>query len=83
VYSVTPNNTVNVQPVSVLASNEQDTAVSGVAGNAQLATSGFDRLEPGARVLVRGNSQGRPGQGPGNRGNSSTSSGSGGGSTAP
>jgi membrane fusion protein, multidrug efflux system len=79
VYLVKPNNTVAVQPVNVLTSNEQDTAVTGVNANTALATSGFDRLEPGAQVMVRGQSQGRPGQGQGNRSNQST----GGGNTAP
>ena len=63
VYTVAPNNTVAVQPVSILASNEHESAVSGVPANATLATSGFDRLEPGAHVMVRGQSPGRPGQG--------------------
>ncbi|HLI77073.1 MAG TPA: efflux RND transporter periplasmic adaptor subunit [Acidobacteriaceae bacterium] len=66
VYIVKPNNTVAVQPITTLASNEQDTAVSGVAPNTTLATSGFDRLEPGAQVLVRGRGQGRSGSGNGN-----------------
>ena len=75
VYSVKPNNTVTVQPITTLTSNEQDTAVTGLPANTTLATSGFDRLEPNAQVLVRGNSQRRPGQGQGNNGSSSTASG--------
>ena len=58
VYAVKPNNTVAVQPVTVLASNEQDTAVSGVPAATTLATSGFDRLEPNAQVLIRGAGRG-------------------------
>ncbi len=79
VYTVNPNDTVAVHPVTVLTSNEQDTAVTGLPTNTQLATSGFDRLEPNAHVLVRGRSQQRPGQGPGNKGNTSGT----GNSTAP
>ena len=79
VYTVAPNKTVAVQPITVLASNDTDSAVSGVNPNLSLATSGFDRLEPGAAVLVRGQSQQRPGQGTGNNSGKST----GGGNTAP
>lgn len=78
VYTVKPNNTVAVQPITVLTNNEQDTAVTGIPANATLATSGFDRLEPGAQVLVRGQGQGRPGRGQG----SNSSSPAAGGSTA-
>ncbi len=79
VYLLRPNKTVAVQPITAMASNETETAVSGVTANATLATSGFDRLEPGAQVMVRGESQGRPGQGTGNRANSPA----GGGNKAP
>ena len=79
VYTVTPEDTVNVQPVTVLTSNEQETAVTGLPGSASIATSGFDRLEPGAQVLIRGGSQHRPGRGTGNTTNNSSP----GGSTAP
>ncbi len=79
VYTVSPNKTVAVQPITVLANNEQDSAVTGIPVNASLATSGFDRLEPGAQVMVRAQSQRRPGQGQGNSSNTST----GGGNTAP
>lgn len=79
VYIVKPNNTVAVQPITTLASTEQDTAVTGLDTNTALATSGFDRLEPGAQVQIRGESQHRAGQGTGNHSNTST----GGGNTAP
>ena len=79
VYTVSPNSTVSVHPITVLTSNEQDTAVTGIPANTQLATSGFDRLEPNAHVLVRGRSQQRPGQAAGNKGNTSGT----GNSTAP
>ncbi len=54
VYVVKPNNTVAVQPITALTSNEQVTAVQGLPANTNLATSGFDRLENGAQVLARG-----------------------------
>src|SRR3984957_9628775 len=54
VYVVQQNNTVSVQQITTLTSNEQVTAVQGVNAGANLATSGFDRLENGALVAVRG-----------------------------
>ncbi len=53
VYIVQPDNTVTVQPVTTLTSDEQITAVQGVNPDLRLATSGFDRLENGAQVMVR------------------------------
>jgi multidrug efflux system membrane fusion protein len=53
VYIVNPNNTVKTQPVTVETSNDTETAVTGIGAGVPLATSGFDRLEPGAKVLVR------------------------------
>jgi len=53
VYLVQPNNTVSVQPITVLTNNEQVTAVQGVNAGVNLATSGFDRLENGVAVTVR------------------------------
>jgi multidrug efflux system membrane fusion protein len=61
VYAVRPDNTVAVQNVTTLTSNEQDTAVQGLNAGVALATSGFDRLENGVHVTVRGPSQ-RQGQ---------------------
>lgn len=54
VYIVQANNTVSVQPITTLSSDEQVTAVQGVDPGLTLATSGFDRLENGAQVTVRG-----------------------------
>jgi multidrug efflux system membrane fusion protein len=62
VYVVQPNNTVTVQNITTQTSNEQVTAVQGVNAGVTLATSGFDRLENGAQVLVRPQGQGQ-GQG--------------------
>ncbi len=55
VYIVNPNNTVTVQPVTVITGNENVTAVTGVNTDVTVATSGFDRLENGAHVMVRQN----------------------------
>jgi multidrug efflux system membrane fusion protein len=52
VYIVNPNNTVGVQQVQVVTGNEKVTAVTGVDSNVTVATSGFDRLENGAKVQV-------------------------------
>jgi multidrug efflux system membrane fusion protein len=53
VYLVKPDTTVAVQPITVLTSDDHDTAVKGVDAGAKLATSGFDRLENGVTVQVR------------------------------
>jgi multidrug efflux system membrane fusion protein len=53
VYVVKPDNTVAVQNVTALTSNEQDTAVQGLNAGVTIATRGFDRLENGARVRVQ------------------------------
>jgi multidrug efflux system membrane fusion protein len=58
VYIVQPNNTVTVQPITTLTTNDQSTAVQGVNPGVTVATSGFDRLENGAPVLVRGQTAG-------------------------
>jgi multidrug efflux system membrane fusion protein len=57
VYTVNPNDTVKVQPVTTATSNENVTAVTGVNPGVDLATSGFDRLENGVHVQVK---QGKP-----------------------
>jgi membrane fusion protein, multidrug efflux system len=53
VYVVRPDNTVAVQQVTTPASNEQETAVQGLAAGVTVATSGFDRLESGVHVTIR------------------------------
>jgi multidrug efflux system membrane fusion protein len=60
VYVVKPDNSVAVQNVTSLTTSETDTAVKGLDPNVKIATSGFDRLESGAKVTVR-----TPGQGKG------------------
>jgi multidrug efflux system membrane fusion protein len=53
VYIVKPDNTVAVQPVTTLTDDDEVTAVRGVSPGINMATSGFDRLENGAKVLAR------------------------------
>jgi len=50
VYVVKPDNTVAVQNVTAATSDDKYTAVTGLGAGVSLATSGFDRLEPGAKV---------------------------------
>jgi multidrug efflux system membrane fusion protein len=54
VYVVQPNNTVSVQSITPMTSNEQVTAVQGLNPGVNLATSGFDRLENGVAVTLPG-----------------------------
>ncbi len=53
VYAINGNNTVSVQSIQILTSNDKETAVTGVKPGVNLATSGFDRLENGALVEVK------------------------------
>jgi multidrug efflux system membrane fusion protein len=57
VYVVKPDNTVAVQNVTALTTNEQDTAVQGLNAGVRIATTGFDRLENGVHVTVRTSAQ--------------------------
>jgi multidrug efflux system membrane fusion protein len=57
VYVVNANNTVAVQQITVLTNNDQETAVQGLNAGVNVATSGFDRLENGAQVAIRGQPQ--------------------------
>jgi membrane fusion protein, multidrug efflux system len=59
VYVAKPDNSVAVQTVTSLTTNETDTAVKGLDPNVKIATSGFDRLENGAKVTVRTPGQGK------------------------
>jgi multidrug efflux system membrane fusion protein len=68
VYVVKPDSTVVVQPVTTLTANDEVTAVQGINPGVKLATSGFDRLENGARVLDRSQARNAaPTQGRGSR----------------
>jgi len=88
VYLVdTTKSTVAVQSVDVVTSNDTVTAVTGINPGANIATSGFDRLENGVKVSItqpggKGKSGGKTGTGgPGSSG--SASGGKSGGSTTP
>jgi multidrug efflux system membrane fusion protein len=89
VYVMKQDNTVAVQNVTSLTTNDTDTAVKGLDPNLKIATSGFDRLENGVHVTVRtpgqGQAQGKgqadtqgqaqaPGQTAASKGNSSGTS---------
>jgi multidrug efflux system membrane fusion protein len=66
VYLVKPDGTVQVQSVTPLNSDDNETAVSGLNPGLEVATSGFDRLENGVKVLIRGRGgrgQAAPGKG--------------------
>jgi membrane fusion protein, multidrug efflux system len=66
VYIVNSNNTVAVQQITALTSNDEDTAVQGLNAGVNVATSGFDRLENGVEVAVRGQPPQQNSQGHGN-----------------
>jgi multidrug efflux system membrane fusion protein len=53
VYLVKPNDTVAVQAINVVSNDDNDTAVTGIGPGVTIATSGFDRLENGAKVTVK------------------------------
>jgi multidrug efflux system membrane fusion protein len=80
VYIVKPGNTVTVQQVTELTSSDQETAVQGLNAGVKVATSGFDRLENGVAVTVRGQPAQRNNQGHGS--NASPGGSTAGGSTA-
>ena len=81
------NHTVVVQNITTQTSNEKVTAATGIAPNTNIATSGFDRLENNAKVLLGppgGGGKGKSSDPSGTLGSSSSSnssSGSGSGST--
>lgn len=52
VYVVQANGTARVQPVTVQTSNDTDTAVQGIAPGTSVVTSGFERIENGAHIVV-------------------------------
>ena len=52
-YIVKPDKSVAVQQIKTLANDEQNTAVQGLNAGAEVATSGFDRLESGVKVQIR------------------------------
>jgi multidrug efflux system membrane fusion protein len=81
VYEVdTAANKVKTQSITVLANDDNNTAVTGIGADVTLATSGFDRLENGAPVQVH-----KPGQkgAAGASGSTGSSGSKGPGNTAP
>lgn len=52
VYLVQANGTVAVHPVTVLASDQQNSAVQNLNAGTTVVTGGFERIENGARVVV-------------------------------
>lgn len=55
VYVIQPDNTAVVQQITILTSNEKETAVTGLNAGTNVATSGFDRLDNNVAVTVTGN----------------------------
>jgi multidrug efflux system membrane fusion protein len=55
--------TVAVQDITTYTSDDNNTAVTGLDAGVQLATSGFDRLEPGAKVHPQQAAGGKGGKG--------------------
>ena len=57
VYVVKPDQTVTMRNVTVGTSDGNITAAQGVTTGEPVVTDGFDRLQEGAKVVVRGNQQ--------------------------
>jgi multidrug efflux system membrane fusion protein len=60
VYVVQADGTVRSRDVKVAATEGETSAVSGVNSGEQLVTDGFDKLQSGTRVLIRGAEGGQP-----------------------
>jgi membrane fusion protein, multidrug efflux system len=54
VYVVKPDGTVKSQDVKITATEGEISAVTGVKAGQQLVTDGFDKLQSGTKVVVRG-----------------------------
>ena len=63
VYVVKPDQTVAMQNVSTGTTDGNVTAVDGLKAGDVVAVDGFDKLQGGAKVAVRGNSEGRRNKG--------------------
>src|SRR4029078_8887803 len=63
VYVVKPDQTVAMQNVSVGTTDGNVTAVDGLKAGEVLAVDGFDKLQNGVKVTVRGNSENRRNKG--------------------
>jgi multidrug efflux system membrane fusion protein len=57
IYRLQPNQTVSTAPVTVLAAEGVTSAVTGVHPGDQVAVSGFDTLQDGAKVALAGQPQ--------------------------
>jgi multidrug efflux system membrane fusion protein len=57
VYLIQPDETASMQPVKSVTSDGNTTAVEGVQPGVTVAASGFDKLQDGAKVTVRGGQQ--------------------------
>lgn len=54
VYVIKPDNIASMQNVTAGASDGTHTAVEGISPGTMIATSGFDKLQDGAKVAIRG-----------------------------
>jgi membrane fusion protein, multidrug efflux system len=54
VFKINPDQTASMQPVKSVTSDGNTTAVEGVDPGTALAASGFDKLQDGSKVSVRG-----------------------------
>src|SRR5689334_16075212 len=63
VYVLKPDQTVAMQSVSVGTTDGQVTAVEGINAGDVIAVDGFDKLQNGTKVTVRGNSENRRNKG--------------------
>lgn len=62
VYLVKPDNTAQMVTVKPGTSDGNDTAVEGIQPNQEVAISGFDRLQDGVPVAIRGGGSGGQGR---------------------
>jgi len=53
VYAVQPDSTVKLQNIKILATEAENSAVTGVNVGDQLVTDGFDKLQNGSKVVQR------------------------------
>jgi len=63
VYVLKPDQTVAMQTISVGTTEGNETAVEGINAGDVIAVDGFDKLQNGVKVTVRGNSENRRNKG--------------------
>jgi membrane fusion protein, multidrug efflux system len=61
VYTIGENNTANVRNITVVNSEQNQSAVQGLQAGERIITSNFDRVEDGAQVTIAGARTGLPG----------------------